>query len=69
MGRKVGRIREGLPEDVASEQDHKGQMEGYMNGKGGKHNPGKENRKEKKQTKISKDTACSGSDKSTDVWG
>lgn len=28
LGRKVGRIREGFPEDVASEQDHKGQMEG-----------------------------------------
>ena len=28
MGRKVGRIREGFAEDMASEQDHKGQMEG-----------------------------------------
>lgn len=41
-----------------------------MNGKGGKHNPGKENSKgKKKQTKISKDTACSGTDKSTDCLG
>ena len=35
-----------------------------MNGKGGKHNPDKENSKGKKQTKISKYTVCSVSDKS-----
>ena len=35
LGRKVGRIREGFPEDMASEQDHKGQMEGTWMEKGG----------------------------------